>query len=333
MTPDPVRLGVLAASRIAARAVVEPAPLVEGVQVTAVAARDGDRAQAAADLWGVPAAFGSYEAMLASPTIDAVYIATPAALHRRWVLAALEAGKHVLCEKPFAANGADARVMAAAAADTDLVVMEAFHWRYHPLVPQMREALGVIGDIEQIDAWFEIANGLIPRTDIRWTLALGGGSTMDLGCYAIHWARWVAGSEPAVVSARAEATEDGVDGWLQAELTWVDGGRGSVSSSMVAPAPGRGAGLVVQGARGVVRVDNPIAPQRGSRLVLECDGAAEEIEVDRSSTYLHQLAAFRDAVVDGAPFPTNVDEAVRNMDVVDACYSMAGLDPRPTHPD
>jgi predicted dehydrogenase len=329
----PVRVGLVAASRIAENAVVGPAREVPGVEVVAVAARDGERARDAAARWGIPAAFASYEAMLASDDIDAVYIGTPASLHRRWTLAALDAGLDVLCEKPFAANAEDARVMAGAAADSDRVVMEAFHWRYHPLVSQMRSVLAALGPLERVEAWFEIADGRIPRSDIRWSVDLGGGATMDLGCYAIQWVRWAIGSEPRVVSAEADATGDGVDSWLQAELAWGDGVTGSIRSSMVAEPPGRGAGLAVIAGGGTMRVDNPIAPQRGSQVVIERDGESETLPVDRSATYVHQLTAFRDAVMHGTPFPTSPADAVRNMQVVDECYRAAGLSPRPTHPD
>ncbi len=319
-----IRIGLLAASRIAEAAVVEPT--VEGVEITAVAASDIDRAQTAAARWNIPTAFGSYEELLGSGEIDAVYIATPASLHRRWTVAALEAGLHVLCEKPFAANADDARVMADAAAGSDRVVMEAFHWRYHPLVPQMASILSTIGTVRRVEAVFhaQIAPG-----DIRWDIALGGGATMDLGCYCIQWVRWVVGSDPRVTAGRTEATPDGVDLWLEADLEWDSGVVGSIRSSMVED---RQATLLVTGSAGEMRVDNPTAPQGGSTITVERNGSAETHSVDRSTTYTHQLVAFRDAVLHAKPFPTTAPDAIRNMEIVDACYRAAGLDPRPTHP-
>jgi predicted dehydrogenase len=264
--------------------------------------------------------------LLASGEVDAVYIATPAALHRRWTLAALEAGLHVLCEKPFAANADDARVMADAASGSDRVVMEAFHWRYHPLVSQVESLVASIGTISRVDAVF---NARIAPDDIRWDIELGGGSTMDLGCYCIQWVRWIAGSDPRVIAGRAEATEDGVDIWLEADFEWESGVVGSIRSSMV---DDREATLVVTGSEGVLTVDNPTAPQGGSTITLERNGTLETHPVERSTTYFHQLAAFRDAVFHAKPFPTTAEDAVRNMEVVDACYRAAGLTPRPTTP-
>ncbi|MEX2654780.1 MAG: Gfo/Idh/MocA family oxidoreductase [Acidimicrobiia bacterium] len=326
-----LRIGLLAASRIAEWAVVEPARRVAGVEVTAVAARDLTRARDAADRWGVLHAFGSYPELLAAGLVDAVYVATPASLHRPWVLASLDAGLHVLCEKPVAANADDANTIRLAATATDRVVMEAFHWRYHPLVGQMRAALDRIGPIRRVDAWFVVEEGRIGPGDIRWDIELGGGATMDLGCYAIAWVRWAVGAEPVVVSAQSEANADGVDAWLAADLSWGDGITGSVFSSMVGSDRYRGAGLVVEADHGTMRVDNPLAPQNGSTLTIETTDVLDVLPIEASSTYFHQLSAFRDAVVDGTPIPTGPDEAVANMEVIDSCYRAAGLAPRPTH--
>src|SRR5690606_24856580 len=139
-----------AASRIAESAVLAEVVHVDGVEVTAVAARDIDRARATADRWDIPFAYGSYAELIRSDRVDAIYIGTPAALHREWAVAAIAAGKHVLCEKPLAANAADAQHIADAAAESPhLVVMEAFHWRYHPCARQIRDIIdsGVLGDV------------------------------------------------------------------------------------------------------------------------------------------------------------------------------------------
>jgi predicted dehydrogenase len=327
-----VRLGLLAASRIAKKAVIEPAGDVDGVELTAVGARDLGRARNSADGWNIPNAYGSYAELIASDEIDAVYIASPASLHREWAIAAIEAGKHVLCEKPFAANADDARLIADAARAGDVVVMEAFHWRYHPYAAQIREVLdsGVLGRLDRIEAVFDIPDGRIPRSDIRWDLALGGGATMDLGCYSIQFVRFAAAAEPDVTSAVAVCPVDGIDGSLVAELRWPSGVTGSVGSSMIADGDEVAAWLKVTGELGTMLANNPLAPQNGGAvLTVETAAGRQEQAVDTSTTYYHQLVAFRDAIVDGTPFPTDADDAVRNMEVVDACYRAAGLAPRP----
>ena len=328
-----VRLGLVAASRIAKPAIIDPLPDVAGVELAAVAARDLDRAQSAADEWGAPLAFGSYEELMACGDVDAVYIGTPASLHREWAIAAIEAGKHVLCEKPFAANADDARLIADAARASDVVVMEAFHWRYHPFAQQVRDVLdsGVLGRVDRIDAAFDIPDGKIGRDDIRWDVPLGGGATMDLGCYAIQWVRFDAESEPDVVSAEAVCPVEGIDGSLGAELRWPSGVTGSVHSSMIADSESVEAWLRVSGEHGTMIATNPLAPQHGNAmLVVDLGHRIWQRPADTTSTYFHQLVAFRDAIVDGAPFHTTADDGVLNMELVDACYRAAGLEPRPT---
>jgi predicted dehydrogenase len=329
-----VRLGLLAAARITDPAVVVPAPLVDGVELAAVAARSLDRAEAAASRWGVPRALGSYMEMVTSPDLDAVYVATPAALHERWTIAALEAGKHVLCEKPLSSNAGEARRMIDAAAAAGRVLMEAFHWRYHPLVAQMREVLdsGRIGAIERLDARFDLPDGHIPRTDIRWDLALGGGALMDLGCYCVQWVRWAVGEEPSVVSAEADCPVPEIDGRLVAELSFPSGPTARISCSMIGPEPKPDIRLDVTGSAGRMLVTNPLAPQNGARLVVETADATEELPVDTSSTYEHQLRAFRDAIRDGAVPPTSGADSIATMTVIDGIYTAAGLSPRPSLP-
>ena len=326
-----IRLGLVAASRIAKGAIIDPLPDVDGVELVAVAARDLDRARAAADEWGAPLAFGSYEELIDSSEVDAVYIGTPASLHREWAIAAIEAGKHVLCEKPLAANADDARAIAEADRG-DVVVMEAFHWRYHPFVERIRAALdsGELGRIDRIEAAFDIPDGWIPRDDIRWDLALGGGATMDLGCYSIQFVRWAAEAEPDVVSAEADCPVDEIDGRLTAELRWPSGVTGRITSSMIAPGERVETWLRVIGEHGRLIATNPLAPQRGAALVVEVGDRIRYELADTSSTYYHQLVAFRDAIEHGASFPTTTDDGVRNMELIDACYRAAGLRPRPT---
>jgi predicted dehydrogenase len=328
-----LRLGLLAASRIAHDAVIVPALEVEGVDVVAVAARELTRAQEAAGRWSLRSSFGSYAELVTADDVDAVYIGLPAALHRPWAIAAIEAGKHVLCEKPLAANGDDARRLADAARASDVVVMEAYHWRYHPFAGQIHDVLdsGVLGSIERVEASFTLPDGAIATGDIRWDLALGGGALMDLGCYPLQWVRFAVGAEPDVVSAQAVCPVPEVDGELTAELSWPGGVTGRIHASMMASEAA--AELAVTGSAGVLRAHNPLAPQRGASL--EVVGAGERVESvpERTTTYFHQLRAFRDAIATGAPFPTTIDDGVRVMELIDRCYRAAGLSPRPTWPE
>lgn len=324
-----LRLGLLAASRITEDAVVRPAREIDDVEIVALAARQADRAQQFAERWGVGRACG-YEDLITADDIDAVYIATPAALHRPWTLAALKAGKHVLVEKPLAANAADARVMVEAAAGSDRVVMEAFHCFYHPLFAQMRQVLDGLGPVDRIEASFEVAAVNIPPTDIRYDLSLGGGSVMDIGVYPLAWVRWVFGERPRVVAAEAKCAVPQIDGIMAIDLTGPGDAQASVVSSMVAPGRDWVSSLTVRCAGGIMQVRNPLAPQHGAELVVETPGARVEHPVSRDATYLHQLRAFRDAVIDGQPIPTTLTSGVELMELVDDCYRAAGLEPRPS---
>ncbi len=327
-----MRLGLVAAARIAPKAVIVPAREVDGIDVVAVGARSLDRAKAFAEEWGIPRAEGSYEAVIEAEDVDAVYIATPAAEHRRWTISALDAGKAVLCEKPIGANAADAVAMVAAAERTGRVLVEAFHWRYHPMADRIAAILasGRIGEVRHVRGEFSIPAGDIPRTDIRWDLALGGGALMDLGCYALQWCRFAAGAEPEVVSASAECPVPGIDATMTAQLVFPDGVTGEVHCSMDAPPGQRVASLHVVGSEGELMVLNPLAPQMGNLLTVTTSAGEEHESVAQTSTYVHQLRAFVAAVDDGVAAPTGGADAIATMRAIDAIYDAAGLSPRPS---
>lgn len=325
-----MRLGLIAAARITERAIADPARDLDDITLAVVGARDLNRAQQAATNWDVERAVGSYEEVIESDDIDAVYIATPNALHRKWAIDALRSGKHVLCEKPLASNATEAREMVAVAEETGLILMEAFHWRYHPLVPQIQALLdaGVIGDVEGADAAFDLADGRIPMTDIRWDYSIAGGSLMDLGCYPVQWLRWLLGPTPEVVTASAVCPVEKVDGRIYAELRWPDGRAATLSSSMIEPDGRNDIRLSIYGIDGTMIVKNPLAPQMGSSITIERDSTKEVYEVDSSASYFHQLVAFHEAVKTGVSPVTSGDDSIQTMDVVDAIYVAAGIGPR-----
>ena len=320
-----LRIGVLGAARIATNALLVPALDDPEVEVAAVAARDQERAARMAAAYGIPRVLSSYAELVADPGLDAVYVPLPNGAHGRWTLEALAHGKHVLCEKPFAANAEEAEHVAAVARDSGLLVMEAFHYRYHALTTRMLEvvASGRLGRVKRIDAWFRAR--LRDPADIRWDLALAGGATMDIGCYPIHLLRTLAGGEPTVLSATADVRGPGVDRWLRAEVALPGGGTGSVSGSMLSRRP-RSSGALVTGTAGTMEVSGFVSPQSGHRLVVRDRSGRRVLSVPRTPTsYAAQLRVFADAVLRGAPYPTGVDDAVANMRVIDACYDAAGL--------
>lgn len=326
---SPLRIGILGAARIAPMALVRPAREVPGAQVVAVAARDPDRARRFAARHGIERPHASYGALLADPGIDAIYNPLPNGLHCEWTIRALEAGKHVLCEKPLAANAAEAGRMAEAAARTGHRLVEAFHYRYHPLAARLLEILasGELGPIRHIETHFCFPLPL--PGDIRWRFDLAGGSTMDTGCYAIHMLRTLAGAEPEVVSARALLFRPEVDRHMEAELRFADGRTGRIACGLLS------AHLVrisarVRGELGEMRVFNFVAPHFYNRLTVRTASGTRRERVRGDATYTYQLRAFVDHVRNGAPVPTGPADAIANMRVIDAVYDRAGLRRRGT---
>jgi predicted dehydrogenase len=333
----PLRIGVLGAARIAPPAIVAPARSSPDAVVAAVAARDADLARAFADRHHIERTLPDYDALVADPDLDAIYNPLPNGLHGRWTIAALEAGKHVLCEKPFAANETEARAVAEVAERTGLVAMEAFHYRYHALTLRMLDLVrrGAIGRIRSIDAFFR---GRIRNvTDVRWLDDLAPGSMMDIGTYPLHVMRTLVGEEPEVVSAEALLRSPGVDRALRAHLRFPGGAEGRMSSSMMTRRAGS-SGVDVVGTHGRLTARGFVGPQYGNSLIVRSRGLGgpervRRLRVPRTPTsYDGQLAAFVAAVTDGAPVPTGPEDAVRQMAAIDACYRAAGLEPRTPTP-
>ena len=245
-------------------------------------------------------------------------------MHGRWTRAALAGGKHVLCEKPFTANATEAREVAELAAKSDRVVMEAFHYRYHPLTLRIEEiiASGELGKLERVEA---VMCFPLPKfSDIRYNYSLAGGATMDAGCYAVHMARTFGGGTPEVVSAQAKLRDPQVDRAMTAELRFPGGHTGRVRCSMWSSHLLQVSARVV-GDRGALRVLNPVAPQIFHRLsVRSADGKRVE-RLTRRASYAYQLDAFAAAVLRGDPVMTTPEDAVENMTVIDAIYRAAGL--------
>jgi predicted dehydrogenase len=321
-----MRIGVLGAARIAPAALVKPARVVDGVEVGAVAARDRGRAEAFAARYGVPAVHDSYAGLLADPTLDAVYIPLPNGLHARWTLAALEAGKHVLCEKPFTSNAAQAREVAAAADGTGLVVMEAFHYRYHPLARRMAEIVrgGELGRIHRVETAMCVP---LPRfSDIRYDYSLGGGALLDAGCYAVHAMRLLAPGDPKVTTARALTMrrDRRIDRAMTARFSFPGGATGEIRASMWSSALLSIRARAV-GERGTLTVTNFVVPQVWSRFTVTVDGRRRRERFGGEGTYVHQLRAFAAAVRGEPANLTPPSDSVATMSLIDDIYTAAGL--------
>lgn len=327
MTTSPVRIGILGAARIAPFALISPARNVPQVRIVAVAARDGQRAAAFAKKHGIAKAYTGYDALLADPEIDAVYNPLPNSLHASLSIAALQAGKHVLCEKPLTANADEAIAVAAAAEKANRVLMEAFHWRYHPMALRMIEILrsGELGKLQRIETFMCIP--LPMPNDIRYQLKLAGGAGMDVGSYAVSLLRHLSGEEPTVTSAKAWLKSPGVDRRIEAEVQLPSGASGHMTASLWSRTLLRIEARITA-ERGSLTALNPVAPQLLHRLTVCVDGARRRESFPKTATYQHQLQAFAAAVQEGRPIPTGPQDAIANMRVIDAMYRAAGLQPR-----
>jgi predicted dehydrogenase len=325
MTTSPLRIGVLGAARIVPRALVAPAQTIDQVQVTAIAARDPARARAFAARHGIPQVYDSYAALIEDPTLDAIYNPLPNSLHAEWTIRALRAGKHVLCEKPIANNADEARQMAQAAQETGRILVEAFHYRYHPLAARMKAIVDhELGPVRHLEAHFHAP--FFRRKDIRLRYDLGGGALMDLGCYTVNLVRYLAGAEPQVVGAEARLFAPQVDQRMRAELHFADGRTGALSCAFFALWPR--VSVRVVGERGELRVINPLLPQVWHRLTVRTPQGARHERVPGETTYTHQLRAFVAQLQGGPAMPTDAADAIANMRVIDAIYQKAGLSPR-----
>jgi predicted dehydrogenase len=330
MTAAGLRIGVLGAARITRAAVVEPARAA-GHRLVAVAARDRDRATAYAAEHGIERVHDSYADLLADPEVEVVYNALPNGLHGPWNLAAVAAGKHVLTEKPSASDAGEAAEVRDAAARAGVVVMEAFHYLYHPVNRRLHELLasGELGELRRVETTVE---GNSPAGDPRWSLELAGGAVMDLGCYGLHASRALgrfAGGEPKVVTARAgeRAGAPGVDEWLTAELVYPSGAVAVAGCHMAADETVMRCRVV--GSRGEAIAHNFVLPHLDDRVTVRTADGERTESCGRRTSYAYQLDVLA-ARLRGGPAPaTDAVDAAVTMELIDAAYRAAGLAPRP----
>jgi len=322
-TADAVRWGILGAARIAVKHVIPAIEASGHSRIEAVASRDRAAAERVAAQFGIPRACGSYEALLVDPKIDAVYIPLPNHLHVPWSLRAIDAGKHVLCEKPIGLTAAEAsRLAAAASRSSRLKVMEAFMYRFHPQWQRARELVseGAIGNVRAIHTWFSYFN--VDPTNVRNMKDIGGGALMDIGCYGISVARFITGREPRRVSAISDIDPTfGTDRLTTAILDFGD----AIGSFTSATQIGRHQHVDIGGSDGTIEIEIPFNPpiDRRCTIVLRRGDRVEPIALERANQYERQFAAFSCAVLADQPVPTPLADAVANMQVIDAIRESA----------
>lgn len=316
-----VRWGILGTATIAREAVL-PAMLKpayrEHLEVAAVASRDLAKAQAMAKTFSIDMAFGSYEALLAEPSIDAVYVPLPNHLHVPITIRGLEAGKHVLCEKPIALSASQAEELVRVAGDhPHLKVMEAFMYRHHPqwqwAMRVVRE--GRIGEVRTVHSCFYFCDdnpaGILHHPE--W----GGGCLMDIGCYPVSLSRWFFQAEPVQVSAMlADDPRCGVDHSIAGIMKFPTGTASFTCSTQLASFQQ----VSVFGTRGRLELKLPFNPptDRPHRALLEADGVVECVEFDICDQYGIQADLFSRAILEDTEVPTPIHDALANMRVIEA---------------
>lgn len=318
-----LRWGILGAARIALRHVLPAFRLAPHAHAAAIAARDPERARAAAATFGLGRAHETYGALLADPDIDAVYVPLPNDLHMHWTVRALEAGKHVLCEKPVALDASQARTIAAAAAAHGRYVAEAYMIRFHP---QWRRAAalaasGALGELRAIQCWFAYDN---PADELRNSPSHGGGGLYDIGGYALVAARWLFGADPLRLIGCFHRDGAGVD-CLTSGLAEFPGGR-QLAFGVSTRLP-RLQTVIAHGTRASLTIETPFnaAADRPTRLLIDDGrdlyGGGLRIEtIPPADQYALQLEAFSLAVLENRPPPFGIDDALANMRAVDALF-------------
>ena len=322
-----LRWGILSTARIA-DSLVSAIEQSSNGEIVAVASRAFDNAQAWAAKRDVPYAFGTYEEMLASEVIDAVYIPLPNGLHKEWSIKAMQQGKHVLCEKPLASSAADVQEMIGVAESAGVKLMEAFMYRFHPATARLVKLLqsGAIGDPKMIRATFGFHLG--EPDDIRWSADLAGGSCMDVGCYCVNVARLLAGMEPVAVTGRASWAASGVDESMTGVLEFPDGLFATIDSSF-AFGPSQQS-LTISGTNGRVivsqpfrRADEPIDIVVDRADTIDYASRKEIIRVPGAAQYALMAEHFADAVLNDLPVDYTPNDSLCNMQVLDALKESA----------
>ncbi len=325
---DHVRWGILSTADIALTKVIPGLRRSVRSRVVAIASRDERRAAEVASELDIPRSYGTYEALLADPEIDAVYIPLPNHLHAEWTIAAAQAGKHVLCEKPLALTAAEAEHMVDACRAAGVLLMEAFMYRQHPSWIAARQLVqsGGIGRLQVVDSWFSFYND--DPGNIRNALETGGGALYDIGCYCINLSRMLFGSEP--VGVRSAIIRDpalGVDVVTSAILEFADG-LATFTCSTRTEADQR---VDIYGTAGRVSIEIPfnIPADRQTRVFVTAGGdppvapATETLAFPPADPYACEADRFTDAILDGVPLPVAPDDAVANLRVIDAVFAAA----------
>jgi predicted dehydrogenase len=313
-----VRWGILSTAKIGTQKVIPAMQRGQYSEVVALASRDLAKAQAEAASLGIPKAYGSYEELLADPEIEAIYNPMPNHLHVPWSIKAIEAGKHVLCEKPISLTTAEAEsLLAVARQHPQIKVMEAFMYRLHPQWQRAKEIVssGGIGELRTIQSFFSYFNN--DPNNIRNMADIGGGGLMDIGCYNISLSRFIFGSEPKRVLGIVEYDPNFNTDRLASGILDFGNGTATFTCSTQLSSYQR---VNIFGTEGRIEIEIPFnaPPDRPCRIWHQRGGEIEEIVFDTVDQYTIQGDLFSQAVLNDTPVPTPLEDGIENMRIIEA---------------
>lgn len=318
-----LRWGILSTADIGMTKVTPAIQRANNSEVVAIASRDLRKAESAAALLGIPRAMGSYEEMLESGEVDALYIPLPNDMHAEWTMKAATAGKHVLCEKPLAMTAAQAAEMAAACSEASVKLQEAFMYRHHPTWIEAKRIVdsGEIGELQAVQSWFSYYND--DPTNIRNRVQNGGGAVMDIGCYNINLSRMLFDAEPERISATVRRDPAmGIDIVSSAMLEFPGGKHSTFTCSIRAEDDQR---VHIHGSEGLVEIEIPfnIPPDVETRIFVTVGHGGpvavptQTISFQPADAYTIEAELFADAVLSGSDVPVPASDAVANMEVIE----------------
>lgn len=315
----PLRWGLISTARIN-KALFNPLRASERNELVAVASRSQDKARSYAAHWDIPKAYGSYQAMLDDPEIDVVYNSLPNSLHAEWSIKALQAGKHVLCEKPLATSLEDVDAMQTAAQSTGKNLTEAFMYRHHPQTIRVKELVdsGILGDLRVIKGEFTF--DIQDEGDVRLDPGLGGGSIWDVGCYPINYMRYILGEEPREVFGWQFAGQSGVDEVFAGQLRFAGDVFGLFDSGFRSPFRSR---FEIVGSEATIVIPDPFKPDLEVEILIWRGEEFETVDMPKQELYVGEVEDMADAILKGVTPRITLEDSRGNVEVILALLQSA----------
>jgi predicted dehydrogenase len=313
--------GLLSTARINS-ALIPPLTASKRNQLVAVASRSQETADNYAREWDIPRAYGAYQALLADPEIDVIYNSLPNRLHAEWTIKAVEAGKHVLCEKPLALHTGEVDAIQAAARKQGRVVMEAFMYRHHPQTLKVQELVknSSLGAVKLIRGSFSFV--LSRQKDIRLDPALGGGSIWDVGCYPISYARSVLGANPLEVFGWQATSRTGIDETFVGQMRFDNDVLAQFDSSFVIPLRSF---MEIVGSEGILTIPSAFKPQATENIYMTSGNQTETIVIEGGELYIGEVENMADAILLGREPRISLDDSRANVAVILALLESARM--------